>query len=123
VGSFRRVECRALVTYDTPRLSGMDRFRTTVAAVRSAHVLVAVHGAGAVNAFFLRGTNRSAAALLEVRPCGFGSGFTWWVDVHMAINLPRLGDQVRPASCMWVRAYGTVRAQRPAGRSSPTSSR
>ncbi|GLC39349.1 hypothetical protein PLESTB_000894600 [Pleodorina starrii] len=95
VGSFRRVACRPLITYDTPQLSGLDRFRATAAAVRSSHVLVAVHGAGATNGFFLTPVGGTAAAVLEVRPCGFGSGFPWWVDVHMAINLPRLGDKVR----------------------------
>ncbi|GLI66664.1 hypothetical protein VaNZ11_010594 [Volvox africanus] len=95
VGGFDRIVCRPLVTYDTPQQSGMERFRATVAAVRSAHVLVAVHGAGATNGFFLRPHGGAAAALLEVRPCGFGSGFPWWVDVHMAIHLPRLGDEVR----------------------------
>ncbi|GIL67099.1 hypothetical protein Vafri_20541, partial [Volvox africanus] len=95
VGGFDRVSCRPLVTYDTPQQSGTDRFRATVAAVRSVHVLVAVHGAGATNGFFLRPHGDTSAALLEVRPCGFGSIFPWWVDVHMAINLPRLGDEVR----------------------------
>ncbi|EFJ45450.1 hypothetical protein VOLCADRAFT_106000 [Volvox carteri f. nagariensis] len=96
VAGFRRVVCRPLITYDTPQLYGLDRFRATVAAVRSSHILVAVHGAGAANGFFLRPDgDRQAAAVLEVRPCGFGSGFPWWVDVHMALNLPRLGDAVR----------------------------
>ncbi|GFR46418.1 hypothetical protein Agub_g8000 [Astrephomene gubernaculifera] len=110
-GPFRRVSCRVLTTHDTPNLHGIARFRATVAAVRSADVLVTVHGAGSANALFMRAerssdgpvghsssapllSGTSAAALLEIRPCGFGSGFTWWVDVHMAIQLPRSGDDV-----------------------------
>ncbi|KXZ49859.1 hypothetical protein GPECTOR_19g310 [Gonium pectorale] len=127
-GPFTRLACRALPAFDTPSLHGSARFRATVAAVRSAHVLVTVHGAGGANSFFLQpdspavsagaGPNgvgvdggsappATARALLEIRPCGFGSGFNWWVDVHMAVHLPRTNGQVRfhaynledPAQC------------------------
>ncbi|KAG2427865.1 hypothetical protein HXX76_012185 [Chlamydomonas incerta] len=117
-GPFNRIACRALSTADTPDLHGGARFRHTLAVVRSAHVLVALHGAGAANALFLRtdgggggggvaGSKRAATALLEVRPCGFGSRFVWWADVHMAAQLPRSGDAVHfhalnledPAQC------------------------
>eukprot|EP00198_Chlamydomonas_reinhardtii_P001791 XP_001691127.1 predicted protein [Chlamydomonas reinhardtii] len=73
-GPFTRIACRALATADTPDLHGGARLRHTMAAVRSAHVLVAMHGAGAANALFLRadgggsaaGGLRAATALLEI---------------------------------------------------------
>lgn len=173
-GPFTRIACRALATADTPDLHGGARLRHTMAAVRSAHVLVAMHGAGAANALFLRadgggsaaGGLRAATALLEVgmggrsfgegagrvfvvaafrqcqrwvrgvggcawqadaylqltcamchvppppgrqvRPCGFGSRFEWWVDVHMAVHLPRSGDAVSAAH---IPAYGVKMGQ------------
>ncbi|GLC45732.1 hypothetical protein PLESTM_001772100 [Pleodorina starrii] len=67
-GSFNHLSCKILHTGDTPTLYGVERFYTTVAAVRSAHVLVAVHGAGAANSIFMESDNVSTA-MLEIRPC------------------------------------------------------
>lgn len=46
-----------------------DHFLTNVAAVRSAHVLVMQHGAGAINSFFMRQQDAGPSALVELRPC------------------------------------------------------
>ncbi|KAG2483616.1 hypothetical protein HYH03_017558 [Edaphochlamys debaryana] len=52
-GRFTSIACRVLHTGDTPDLHGLARFYANLGAVRSAHLLVAVHGAGAVNAAFM----------------------------------------------------------------------
>ncbi len=45
-------------TGDTPDLHGVRRFHANMGAARSAHVLVVVHGAGAVNSFFMEGNGK-----------------------------------------------------------------
>lgn len=45
-GTFNKLSCRILHTGDTPQLHGVNRYYANLASVRSAHVLVAVHGAG-----------------------------------------------------------------------------
>ncbi|GFR42899.1 hypothetical protein Agub_g3893 [Astrephomene gubernaculifera] len=105
-GSFSRLSCKVLNTADTPSLNGVDRFYATVGAVRSAHVLVAVHGAGAANCFFLRPDN-GLTALLEIRPCRFGSKHCGWPDAYMQSQLSQAGGVIRffaynvedPAQC------------------------
>ncbi|KXZ45390.1 hypothetical protein GPECTOR_55g296 [Gonium pectorale] len=105
-GSFTRLSCKVLNTADTPQLHGNERFYATVGAVRSAHVLVTLHGAGAANCFFLEEDN-GGTALLEIRPCRFGTQFCGWPDAYMQSQLSRAGDVIRffalnvedPAQC------------------------
>lgn len=105
-GSFRRLSCRPLSTSDTPQLHGVARFHASMAAARSAHVLVALHGAGAANSFFMH-TEAYSSALLEVRPCGFGTEYGWWPDAYMASLHAWAGNKIRffaynvedPAQC------------------------
>ncbi|GIL72502.1 hypothetical protein Vretifemale_2863 [Volvox reticuliferus] len=93
-GVFQRVSCKVLNTGDTPTLHGPERFYTTVASVRSAHVLVAVHGAGATNCFFMEAEN-GGTALLEIRPCGFGTKYCGWPDAYMQARLRDAGYPIR----------------------------
>ncbi|KAG2431408.1 hypothetical protein HXX76_009423 [Chlamydomonas incerta] len=108
-GSFTRLSCRILHTGDTPQLHGVDRFYANVASVRSAHVLVAVHGAaalgmvlthrfsgllGAANCFFLQEDN-GGTALIEIRPCAFGTTHCGWPDAYMNGQLGWAGNRIR----------------------------
>ncbi|KXZ45358.1 hypothetical protein GPECTOR_55g264 [Gonium pectorale] len=85
-GSFTRLSCKVLNTADSPQLHGNARFYATAGAVRSAHVLVALHGAGAANCFFLEDDNGSTA-LLEIRACGFGTRYCVWPNWFMQTQL------------------------------------
>ncbi|KAG2483593.1 hypothetical protein HYH03_017535 [Edaphochlamys debaryana] len=80
-GRFTSIACRPLHTADSPDLYGVPRFLSAVAATRSAHVLVAFHGAGAANAAFLERGNHTA--LVEVRSCMFGSRHCYWPNAYM----------------------------------------
>ncbi|GIL43491.1 hypothetical protein Vafri_954 [Volvox africanus] len=93
-GAFKGLSCKVLSTGDTPTLHGTERFYTTVAAVQSAHVLVTVHGAGAANCFFLQEEN-GGTALMEVRPCRFGTKFCGWPDAYMQTQLRNIGYPIR----------------------------
>ncbi|GLC45731.1 hypothetical protein PLESTF_000598700 [Pleodorina starrii] len=105
-GSFNHLSCKILHTGDTPTLYGVERFYTTVAAVRSAHVLAAVHGAGATNSFFMESDNVSTA-MLEIRPCRFGSKHCGWPNAYVQHQLRVAGFPIRffslniedPAQC------------------------
>ncbi|KAG2436992.1 hypothetical protein HYH02_011424 [Chlamydomonas schloesseri] len=94
VGSFNRLSCRILHTGDTPQLHGVNRFYANLAAVRSAHVLVAVHGAGAANCFFLEEAD-GRTALMEIRPCTFGTTHCGWPDAYMNSQLSWAGNRIR----------------------------
>ncbi|KAG2493494.1 hypothetical protein HYH03_008310 [Edaphochlamys debaryana] len=105
-GRFRGIACRVLHTADTPELHGLRRFHASVAAVRSAHLLVAIHGAGAANCAFME--EGGIAGLLEIRPCRLGTFICFWPDGHMAGQLAKANHTVRmfaynvedPAQCL-----------------------
>ncbi|KAG2484773.1 hypothetical protein HYH03_016427 [Edaphochlamys debaryana] len=109
VGRFASIECRAAafggqVTRDARGGTGMATvnrqvtgaedealFAANVAAVRSADVLVTVHGAGAANSFFMR----PGSALLELRPCHFGTRYRAWPDSYFPRSHQGGGDLVQ----------------------------
>ncbi|KAG2485125.1 hypothetical protein HYH03_016112 [Edaphochlamys debaryana] len=84
---------------------GGGQFLSNVAAVRGAHVLAVLHGAGATNSWFMR---QESSALIEIRPCRFGSHYAPWPDKYVARQHEENGDAIRffaynvedPGQCM-----------------------
>ncbi|PNW86321.1 hypothetical protein CHLRE_02g081850v5 [Chlamydomonas reinhardtii] len=85
-GPFRGIACREYSFSDPHAASSQsvapDHFLTNVAAVRSAHVLVMQHGAGAINSFFMRQQDAGPSALVELRPCKWGTKYGFWPDSY-----------------------------------------
>ncbi|KAG2425033.1 hypothetical protein HYH02_015084 [Chlamydomonas schloesseri] len=92
-GGFRGVSCAATSFADaaTGRVS-RARFLSNVAAVRTAHVLVVVHGAGATNSWWLR---QGSSALVELRPCLFGTKYASWPDKYLPPQHQKSRDRIR----------------------------
>ncbi|KAG2485124.1 hypothetical protein HYH03_016111 [Edaphochlamys debaryana] len=74
------------------RAGGGGQFLSNVAAVRGAHVLAVLHGAGATNSWFMR---QRSSALVEIRPCRFGSHHASWPDKYMPVQHKRNRDVVK----------------------------
>ncbi|KAG2500328.1 hypothetical protein HYH03_001904 [Edaphochlamys debaryana] len=64
-GRFTSIACRVLHTGDTPELHGLARFHANIGAVRSAHLLVAVHGAGRFGTTYCEWPNKYMQAQLR----------------------------------------------------------
>ncbi|PNW84369.1 hypothetical protein CHLRE_04g233202v5 [Chlamydomonas reinhardtii] len=92
-GGFEGIACAATSFSDasTGRVS-RSRFLTNVAAVRTAHVLVVVHGAGASNSWWLR---QGSSALVELRPCQFGTKYGSWPDKYLPPQHQKSHDRIR----------------------------
>ncbi|KAG2500269.1 hypothetical protein HYH03_001847 [Edaphochlamys debaryana] len=111
-GPFRGIACRAhgFASAGQRGSGGTDAaaLRANAAAVRSAHVLFALHGAGQTNAFFMGQHSAGPSALVDVRPCGLGTGVASWPDSYAPALHQRSGDAVRvfalnvehPAQCL-----------------------
>ncbi|KAG2498014.1 hypothetical protein HYH03_004272 [Edaphochlamys debaryana] len=92
-GRFSGVSCRVLTTRETPELHGVNRVYANIAAARSAHLFVAVHGAAAVNAAFMEEGGHTG--LLEIRPCFFGSEHCDWANGFMYEFMEGCGFPIR----------------------------
>ncbi|GIL63223.1 hypothetical protein Vafri_17349 [Volvox africanus] len=91
-GSFDQLACAATSFSQPDGSVDKNRFLTNVAAVRSAHVLVVLHGAGATNSWFMR---QNSSALVELRPCQFGTRFAPWPDKYMPKQHEKNDDVIR----------------------------
>ncbi|KAG2422939.1 hypothetical protein HXX76_015690 [Chlamydomonas incerta] len=92
-GGFTGISCAATSFSDaaTGRVS-RSRFLANVAAVRTAHVLVVVHGAGASNSWWMR---QGSSALVELRPCLFGTKYGSWPDKYLPPQHQKSRDKIR----------------------------
>ncbi|GLC52813.1 hypothetical protein PLESTB_000671400 [Pleodorina starrii] len=91
-GPFRHIACASTSFADSDGSVSRERFLANVAAVRSAHVLVVLHGAGATNSWFMR---QGSSALVELRPCSFGTRFGGWPDKYMPKQHEKNDDVIR----------------------------
>ncbi|KAG2494123.1 hypothetical protein HYH03_007761 [Edaphochlamys debaryana] len=98
-GPFRGLVCRPYSFSGAHARSSSavdpEHFRSNIAAVRSAHVLMAFHGAGAINSFFMHQHDAGPSALLELRPCKLGSKYSRWPDSYEPALHETAGDAVR----------------------------
>lgn len=72
---FTKVECRA-GSFAAALPLTEEQFHWNLGAVRSADVVVIVHGSGGCNTFFMR----EGSAHLEIRPLQFGSKYAFWPE-------------------------------------------
>ncbi|KAG2500268.1 hypothetical protein HYH03_001846 [Edaphochlamys debaryana] len=107
-GHFKGIACRthAFDPDDHDTLISPEQLRANIAAVRSAHVLVAVHGEAAAYGIFIQpyadgdAGLSDGSALVELRPCGLGTEFLEETDMLLP-GVFMYGGTAAPVHVAW----------------------